>query len=243
MNRRDLLGAVTAVAASATCDGALAQAPTPTTTSAADRISWEEFLALAQTAAEEHFANRSQSGQDAYLHAIARHAVRLGELPATEPTDFGGLSPAYQLDLIHRGSPFIVLFWRMEPGALFPAHCHPVANVCTLCTGGQGAIRNFEPAAGSPSCSSGSDHEFELIETRRELLRPGVINEVTEFRNNLHMFEAGPEGVEGIDITTVYERSPPFSFARLIEEVAAGTATRRHRARWVGRDPRRAVES
>ena len=209
-----------------------------------EQLGWDEFLKETVAATSSLVGDRSQSGQDAYLYTIAANASRLGELPEVEPRDFGGLNPAYELDLIYRNAdaPFIVLYWKMEPGAILPAHCHPGANVCTLCTQGQVIIRNYDAVPGSPECWSGSEDEFAVIETNTELLRAGAVNTVSEFRNNIHRFEAGPEGAEGIDITTGYDKSPkPFSFLRLWQPGSSDSGAASHRGQWVGKDIKRAV--
>ena len=208
------------------------------------KLGWENFLDETIMATASLVGDRSQAGQDAYLYTIAANASRLGELPEVEPRDFGELNPAYELDMIYRNAdaPFIVLYWKMEPGAILPAHCHPGANVCTLCTQGQVIIRNFDTVSGSPECWSGSEDEFGVIETNTELLRAGAVNTVSEFRNNIHHFEAGPAGAEGIDITTGYDDAPkPFSFLRLWQPGIGESGAASHQGQWVGKDIKRAV--
>ncbi len=210
----------------------------------AGRLSWDDFLDRAISATSALIGDRSQAGQDAYLYTIAALASRLGELPEVEPSDFGGLDPAYELDLVYRSAeaPFIILYWRMKANAVLPAHCHPGANVCTLCTRGQVILRNYDTLPGSPECWSGSEEEFGVIETNTELLRAGVVNTVSEFRNNIHRFEAGPAGAEGIDITTGYDASPkPFSFLRLWQPGRSDSGATAYRGQWVGKDIKRAV--
>ena len=207
-------------------------------------LSWEQFLDRAVDAGSKLVDDRSQAGQDAYLYAIGSIAARLGELPEAQLRDFGNLDPAYELSMIFRdsASPFFILYWQMEPGAIFPAHCHPGANVCTLCTGGRAVIRNFDTVAGAPKCWEDADDAFAVIETKSEVLRPGVINAVTEFRNNIHHFQAGPDGVAGIDITTGYDDKPkPFSFLQLENPQAGSSGETRYTGRWVGKDIKRAV--
>ncbi len=207
-------------------------------------IGWDEFINRAVAGTKMLKEDRSQSGQDAYLYTIGALASRLGELPDVAPRDFGGLDPAYELNMIFRdaGAPFIVLYWTMEPGAIFPAHCHPGANVCTLCTSGRAIIRNFETVGSAPRCWESTEDEFGVIESRREVLRPGVINTITEFRNNIHRFEAGPKGVAGIDITTGYDEQPkPFSFLKIVNEVTNPNGETNYTGRWVGKDIKQAV--
>ena len=209
-----------------------------------DRLSWDQFLDETVTATAPFIGDRTQSGQDAYLYTIAAYASLLGELPEVEPRDFGGLEPAYELDLIYRSAdaPFIVLYWTMEPGSILPAHCHPGANVCTLCTQGQVLLRNYDTVPGSPECWSGSEDDFEVIETTTDLLRAGAVNTVSEFRNNIHRFEAGPNGAQGIDITTGYDEvNKPFSFLRLWQPGTSELGAASHRGQWVGKDIKRAV--
>jgi hypothetical protein len=241
MHRRDLLS----LAAGAAAVGALprdAQAADDVAASRPGDLGWADFLALAGPAAAVLASDRTQAGQDAYLHAIAQHAARLAEIPAVEHRDFGGLTPAYTYGVIETpGAPFFVVAWRLEPGGVYPAHCHPSTNVCTLCTAGESLIRNFDAAPGAPSCLADAAGEFEVVETRTELLRPGVINLVTEQRDNIHRFEAGPEGVEGIDITTSWGSSAAFSFLRLWDELPGRAGERRRRGQWVGRDIERAL--
>lgn len=208
------------------------------------KLSWDNFLDETVAATTSLIGDRSQSGQNRYLYTIAANASRLGELPEVDPRDFGELDPAYELDLIFRSAeaPFFILYWKMQPGAVLPAHCHPGANVCTLCTQGQVLLRNFDTVPGSPECWSGSEDEFEVIESNTELLRAGSVNTVSEFRNNIHRFEAGPEGAAGIDITTGYDRpAKPFSFLRLWQPGIAESGAASHRGQWVGEDIKRAV--
>jgi hypothetical protein len=241
MRRRALLSLAAGVAAAGLARPGRAADDRPATGPAGD-LGWADFLALAAPMATALVADKSQSGQDAYLHAIAQHAARLAEIPAVELSDFGGLTPAYTYGVIEApGAPFFVVSWRLEPGGVYPAHCHPSTNVCTLCTAGESLIRNFDAVPDAPSCLADSPDEFEVVETRAELLRRGVINFVTERRDNIHRFEAGPQGAEGIDITTSWGSSAAFSFLRLGEELPGRVGERRRRGRWVGRDIEQAL--
>ncbi|MGE0594720.1 MAG: hypothetical protein AB7P07_00015 [Hyphomonadaceae bacterium] len=204
-----------------------------------ERLSWEEFIALAQSDAQRLVANRTLTGQDAYLHAIAQHAARLGELPLVDPEDFGALEPSYSFDMLRYAAPFAVIFWRMAPGAVYPAHNHPSTNVCTVCTAGNAVVRNFHAAAAPPITER--EASFDVVETGHDLLEPGVVNLVGESRNNIHWFEAGPQGADGLDITTTHGAMQPFSFLRLGNGALEAPGVRRFSARWVGNDPREAL--
>ena len=183
--------------------------------------------------------DRSQAGQDAYLHALARHAAQLGELPPVDPQEFGSLTPPYKFELIQRGPPFAVIYWRTEPGRIYPVHNHPNTNVCTLCTSGRARVRNFHVPSAPPVADQ--DQAFEVIETGHEFLEPGAINLVGEKRNNVHWFEAGASGAEGIDLSTTVGGMLPFSFMHLSAESRGLLDVRRYAARWVGKDARRAL--
>jgi quercetin dioxygenase-like cupin family protein len=201
------------------------------------QIGWEEFIARAQADAQRLVTDRSQAGQDAYLHAIAQHAARLGEVPPVEPRPFG---PIYSFDMLRFAAPFAVIYWRMEPGGVYPAHNHPSTNVCTVCTAGAANVRNFNLPDAPPITEH--DAAFDVIESGHEILEPGVVNFVTEHRNNVHWFEAGPDGAEGLDITTTYGAMQPFSFMRLSGGALEAPGVRRFSARWVGNDPRAASD-
>jgi hypothetical protein len=235
LHRRSLLAAGGALLASA------AQAQRPNVADSS-QIGWDEFLTRALAAARPLAADRTLSGQDAYLHAIAQHAVRLAELPPVDPEEFGGLEPSYSFDMLHAGAPFAVIYWRMEAGAIYPAHNHPGTNVCTLCTGGSALVRNFHLGADAPPIDE-RNQSFDVFETGHCVLEAGVVNMITEHRSNLHWFEAGARGAEGIDISTTYGRMRPFSFLRLGELSTGAARLRRYSARWVGNDPRRAGAS
>jgi hypothetical protein len=254
MNRRKFIsystaGALAAGLTSATTARAGAIVPGQQLAAAEEsnggRISWDEFIELAVAAASPLADDRSQEGQDTYLYGVGAIASRLGELPEVTPRDFGGLTPAYELQLIFRdaSSPFIVLYWRLAPAAVFPAHCHPDASVCTLCTHGETVIRNYDTAEGSPHCWEETDDEFGVTETRTDLMRPGLINTVSSFRNNIHRFEAGPNGAEGIDITTGYNdgKQKSFSYLALDTPTRGEAGLNTYRGRWVGKDLKRAI--
>lgn len=204
------------------------------------RISWEEFIARAQAVAQRLITDRSRSGQRAYLHAIAQHAALLGELPTVDPEDFGELDPSYSFEMLRYAAPFAAIYWRMEAGGIYPAHNHPSTNVCTLCTGGAAIVRNFSLPSAAPPINL-TDVDFDLFEAGREVLQAGSINLVDEHERNVHWFEAGPDGAEGIDITTTYGAMAPFSFLRLGAASVEAPGVNRFRARWVGNDPRRAL--
>jgi hypothetical protein len=100
-------------------------------------------------------------------------------------------------------------------------------------------VRNFHAASTPPV--EDHDQPFEVIETGGELMEPGFVNLVGEKRNNIHWFEAGPDGAEGIDLSTTVGGQQPFSFLRLGTETRGPLDARRFSARWVGKDARRAL--
>jgi hypothetical protein len=103
-------------------------------------------------------------------------------------------------------------------------------------------IRNYDTAGEAPRCWEDADDEFNVYETKTELLRPGIVNTVTEFRNNIHRFEAGPDGAEGIDITTGYDDEPKaFSYLQLTDPTKGKAGETMYRGSWVGKDIKRAI--
>ena len=172
--------------------------------------------------------------EDAYLYQVASFAARLTEIPNDQLGVFGDLEPKVEFGLSYRGSPFIVVQWRMEPGAILPAHCHPNAAVCTLAVEGEARIRNFEIEGEAPVHNSGSRASFLLRETHNEILTPGRVNTLSTTRDNIHYFEASTAGARGIDITTGFGGDGTFSFIDFEPDKPKDAGKRLFEAVWIG---------
>jgi len=194
-------------------------------------LDWNEFLKQAVPQAKELHRDSSPQGQDAYLHWLALMASRLqlATIPQAKVGRFEKLDPAVYFGSSHRGQPFFIIEWRMEPGAILPPHCHPNVSVCTMGIEGEARIRNFEVAGQAPEFSS--RQSFRVRETHNEIITPGRINTLSAARDNIHTFQAGKAGARGMDITSYHGPDIGFSFLEL-ESKPADVEQRLFEAAW-----------
>jgi PCO_ADO len=200
----------------------------------AARISWGEFLKESRDLASELVKDASGPDQDAYLLRLAALAVRLKAAPATRLGAYGKLNPKVEFGPSYRGVPFVIIQWRMHPNAVLPAHCHPGFSVCTLGLEGEARLRNFEVEGDAPAFNSGSSRIFLIRETHSQLITPGRLNTLSPVRDNIHYFEAGPDGARGIDITTRYSGDGTFSFVAFDPDRPKDARRRTFEATWKG---------
>jgi hypothetical protein len=206
--------------------------------SATGSLDWEEFLKQCVPVAKEMVKDSSAGGQDAYLHRVASFAVRLRAAPDTKLFPFGKLHPKVAFNLSHKGFPFTVVQWRMDPQAILPAHCHPSFSVCTLGLEGETRLRNFELHGEAPAFDSGSSKTFLIRETHNQVLTPRRTSTLSPTRDNIHYFEAGPDGARGIDITTGYGGTGNFSFLAFDADEPKDPKQRLFEAAWTGQQPK-----
>jgi len=191
-------------------------------------MSLEQFLEEVAPMAKRLVADDSALGQDAYLHAIASYAVKVAETaqPEFRPTSQGkgvgiGVHPG--------GDPFTVLHWRMEPGSRIRRHAHTYGNVVTLGLVGEAVVENWE-VIGRRDYETKSN--FRARCTVRQVLRQHDINLVSLERNYIHGFVAGPQGAEGLDLTTRLRNKQTTPFLETdAEPVDAASGV--YEARWV----------
>lgn len=197
----------------------------------AGQLDWNEFLKQSVPAAAELHRDSTARGQEAYLHLLAMMASRLKleTIPAAKVGRFEKLDPAVYFGPSHRGTPFFIIEWRMEPGAILPPHCHPNASVCTLGIEGEARIRNFQLLGEAPEFSS--PKPFRVRETHNEIIAPGRINTLSSARDNIHTFQAGKSGARGMDISTYHGPNIGFSFLEL-ESKPLDTEQRVFEASW-----------
>jgi hypothetical protein len=174
-----------------------------------DKLAWDDFLKQSVPVAQQLVADPAFS-VDEYLYRIGSLATRLREIPDTKLYPYTTVEPRVKFAPSFRGSPFFIIQWRMEPGALFPAHNHPNASVCTLGFEGEVRLRNFEIVGEAPEYAS--KKTFRVRETHNETIARGRINTLSPSRDNIHYFEVGKEAARGIDISTLHGKNAGFSF-------------------------------
>ncbi|MGQ0551827.1 MAG: hypothetical protein ACT4PU_01240 [Planctomycetota bacterium] len=198
---------------------------------AGEALSLEEFFARAVPSAREHLEYKTRFGEDRYLLLLAALAVRLEAVPLPEfrrvskgdgPGHFLGHNEAPE------DSPFSVLHWKLEPGAVIRHHPHTYGSVVTVGLEGEARITNYETVETADYEATGT---FVVRRTQDQILRPHDINLVPLSHGFIHGFVAGPEGARGLDVTTrVHSRQPNFG-VELGETVDAARAL--FEARWI----------
>jgi len=193
----------------------LAQTPIKAIDAAgADKLAWGDFLKQSVPIAQQLIADPAFS-VDEYLYRIGSLATRLKEIPDSALGSYKTVDPRVWFGPSFRGSPFFIIQWRMEPGAVLPPHNHPNASVCTLGFEGEVRLRNFEIVGEAPDYAS--KKTFRVRETRNETMTHGRINTLSPSRDNIHCFRVGKEGARGIDINTLHGKTNNFSFLDMSE--------------------------
>ena len=196
----------------------------------------ERFLSESGERALQLKADSSAGGQDEYVSYLEKAVSAINDV-STNPlsaNSWKGFDPGVFLGVSGRNRAFFVVQWRLAPSAFLPAHCHPKTSVCTLGLEGDSTLRHFEVDADAPSYRDDRDTEFLIRETRQLRLEAGATSTLTEHRDNIHLFEAGPQGARGIDVTTDYGGDGSFSFLEFDRHKPEDAAGKTYRARWIG---------
>jgi PCO_ADO len=193
-----------------------AQTPSKATVAGGtDKLLWDDFIKQSVPIAQQLIADPAFS-VDEYLYRIGSLATRLQEIPNSPLGSYKTVDPRVWFGPSFRGSPFFIIQWRMEPGAVLPPHNHPNASVCTLGYEGEVRLRNFEIIEEAPDYAS--KKTFRVRETRNEMLTAGRINTLSPRRDNIHCFKVGKEGARGLDINTLHGKINNFSFLEMSEQ-------------------------
>lgn len=213
---RASLAAAAAVVALRATPRLFAQTPLKETVAVrAEQLAWDDFLKQAVPVAQELIANPAFS-VDEYLYRIGSLATRLKEIPDSPLGPYKEVDPRVWFGPSFRGSPFFIIQWRMDPGALLPPHNHPNASVCTVGYEGAVRLRNFEIVGEAPDYAF--TKTFRVRETRSETMTRGRVSTLSPSRDNIHCFQVGKEGGRGIDINTMLGKMGPFRFLDIGEK-------------------------
>jgi hypothetical protein len=214
--RGSLLTVAAIVTLRATPNGLLAQTPIKSTgPTGVAGLAWDDFLKQSVPIAQKLIADPAFS-VDEYLYRIGSLATRLEEIPNSALGSYKTVEPRAWFGPSFRGSPFFIIQWRMEPGAVLPPHNHPNASVCTLGFEGEVRLRNFEIVGEAPDYAS--KKTFRVRETRNEMMSHGRISTLSPSRDNIHCLRVGKEGARGIDINTLHGTTNNFSFLDMSEK-------------------------
>ncbi len=173
---------------------------------------------------------------DEYLLRLASlgAALRPEDVPKGKLGRFAGYDPPIELGPIHRELPIVIIQWRFAPFATLPPHNHTPAHVLSICLEGECRVRHFD-ALGAPPLDS--RETFRVRETENRVLRPGRSTSLTPVRDNIHTFEAGPEGAVGFDLNTSLPGEGDWSMLELDESSGRPIQgyERVFEARWTGK--------
>jgi hypothetical protein len=193
-------------------------------------LTFDEFIAIARAELKDLLPSTDATQRDAYVHRAAAFLQRLEAVP---PQEFNGSRP---LDIRVVGKPmvFSVTVLRGLPGAIQQAHNHPGYSVATMGLAGEVRVRNFEHEGAPPPYDSAE--RFKLRQTSEHMLGARDVVTLTPDRDNIHTFEAGPDGALWIDISTLHAEpgSTKFSYLRLHSDGGARVGDL-HEGTW-GRD-------
>lgn len=163
-----------------------------------ERLTYEEFLRDVVPVAKRLVSDTTLAGQHRYLLTLASYAVRLADVPVPAMRDSGQGAGSF-IGANPGGDPFIVLHWRMEPGAIIRPHAHTYGNVLTLALEGEVRVENFEMVGERNFDAKGT---FKVRKTQNQVLTPGQVNLVNLDRDYVHGFFASARGGRGLDFTT-----------------------------------------
>jgi hypothetical protein len=170
---------------------------------------------------------------DEYLGRLASlgAGLRFDDVPRGKLGRFASYDPPIELGPIHRELPVTIIQWRFAPGAILPPHNHTPAHVLSLCIEGECRVRHFD-ALGAPPFDS--RETFRVRETENRVLRPGRSTSLSPDRDNIHTFEAGPEGALGFDLNTFLPGEGDWSMLEIDDRPSRGYE-RVFEARWIGK--------
>ncbi len=195
------------------------------------RLTLDEFLDEVLPVARELRAGLAarpvRAAEDRYLHVLAAHAVRLGDVAVPE-LRASSQGDGVEIGASWAGDPFVVLHWRLRPGARVSIHAHTYGNVCTVGLEGRAVVRNYETVEPLDTSAEGP---VAVRRTAEQVLDPHGINLVPLSHGFCHGLEAGPDGARGLDITTRLGERAPTPYLEL-DEPAGAPAGAPLRGRW-----------
>jgi hypothetical protein len=170
---------------------------------------------------------------DEYLLRLASlgAGVDPDDVPEGKLGRFSDFDPPIELGPIYREVPIFIIQWRFAPGAVLKPHNHTPGHVLSLCIRGECRVRHFDAIEAPPL---GSRETFRVRETENRVLRAGRSTSLTPERDNIHTFEAGPEGALGFDINTSLPGEGDWSMLELEDRPLKGYE-RVFEARWIGK--------
>jgi len=223
MQRRDFMYSAILTSSAVASSGSVTHAAesTPSGVVPAESQSFEEWLGAARAAAISFLSEPRGREPERFVRFLLLWAATM---PRPTPADVAwqvvpGARERLEFAMVAAGRPFVVSMFRMAPGCLLPAHCHPGGGGVTICLDGTLDIQHFDLVDGAPPFSDTGKQATVRLEsvTRLSADRYTVF---TPQRSNLHQLRAGPDGAVGVDFAVQWQGAGEFSFLRFEDERA-----------------------
>jgi hypothetical protein len=219
MQRRRVLGSLTALSAVGLARDASAQTSSPVSMVPETYARFENWLAAARAASLEYVNTRA--GREP-SHLISFLAMWGAAMPrdirqwTTAWAELPGANARLEFNTLAPGRPYVVSAFRMAPGCLIPAHCHPGGGGVTMCLEGSITLEHFNLDPEAPHFRE-AGREVAVRYDSVAFLTQGRYTAFTPTISNLHQLRAGPEGAIGVDLVVQWEGDGEFSFLKFTE--------------------------
>jgi hypothetical protein len=172
--------------------------------------SYDEYIRTVPDELMKLLPATTESQFDEFVWTAGAKLRRVGTIPFPQGMKETGLDirPISKFRAV-----FSVIAYRAAPGVVQPPHDHPKYSVATMGLEGAVRVRYFEPDGEAPPHSS--REPFRVRKTAERWLEPRSVMTLTPTRDNIHTFEAGPDGARWVDFNTAHAPDD-FSYLRLM---------------------------
>ncbi len=174
-------------------------------------LAWDALLKQALPMAE-NLVKQKKPNEEAYLLQMASLVARLDKAPE------GNFPPKRPIGAIehYRKMPFVVVQFKLEPGAALPYHDHRDYIGILSSVAGEAQVRSFEIQGANPTPPAGSS--FDIRETGSRILTPGRSSHLSRTRDNIHDVRAGKDGARLLDFFTFYSKDGKSVFMNVSDK-------------------------
>ncbi|MCK6472220.1 MAG: hypothetical protein L6R28_10780 [Planctomycetes bacterium] len=173
----------------------------------------------------EELVKSEKANEDAYLHGLAALVARLKAAPDGK---FKGQNPVEAAKHYDK-QPFMVVQFKLQPGAALPWHDHRDYNGILSCVQGEARVKSYDIVGDNRIPPKGQT--FNIQETGDRLMKVGTMSQLTRTRDNVHDVRAGKDGARLLDFFTFYKPSGTSVFMN-VEAKPADAEKRIYEATW-----------
>lgn len=160
-------------------------------------LSWDALIEQAVPMAQS-LVQCPMRDENVYLRRLSALVTRLAAAPdALFEPDLAVAS----VNSFHR-FPFVVMQFRLAPGAAIPYHDHRDYNGVLSAITGEARVRSFEIVSDDQHALAAK--AFQIRETHEALVTPGHVSMLSRTRDNIHDVRAGRKGARLIDFFTFF---------------------------------------